>query len=86
MGKVNKRPQVIRDLIDASTYIAEDNLEASDWFLQAAEETFKQLAKRPPMGKMTQSSNPFLAGIRQQAIKGLRKYLVFYFPMMNLQI
>jgi toxin ParE1/3/4 len=81
MGKVNKRPQVIRDLIDLATYIAEDNLEVSDLFLQAAEETFKQLAKRPQMGKMTQFSNPFLAGIRQQAIKGFRKYLVFYFPI-----
>ncbi|NEO32102.1 MAG: type II toxin-antitoxin system RelE/ParE family toxin [Symploca sp. SIO3C6] len=80
MGKVNKRPQVIRDLIDLAMYIAEDNLEASDLFLQAAEETFKQLAKMPQMGKMTQFSNLSLAGIRQQGIKGFRKYLVFYFP------
>ncbi|HAA31862.1 MAG TPA: type II toxin-antitoxin system RelE/ParE family toxin [Cyanobacteria bacterium UBA8553] len=80
MGKINKRPQVIRDLIDLATYIAEDNIEASDLFLQAAEETFKQLAKMPQMGKMTRFSNPSLTGIRQQAIKGFRKYLVFYFP------
>lgn len=79
MGKVKKRPQVIRDLIDLATYIAEDNLEASDLFLQAAEETFKQLEKMPQMGKLTQFSNPSLAGVRQQAIKGFRKYLVFYF-------
>ena len=81
MGKVNKRPQVIRDLIDLATYIAEDNLEASDLFLQAAEETFKQLAKMPQMGKITQFFNPSLTGIRQQGIKGFRKYLVFYFPI-----
>lgn len=47
MSKANKRPQVIRDLIELATYIAEDNLEASDRFLAAAEATFQQLAKMP---------------------------------------
>jgi toxin ParE1/3/4 len=40
MVRINKHPQVIRDLIDLATYIAEDNLDASDKFLVAAEETF----------------------------------------------
>lgn len=47
MSNVNKRPQVIRDLIDLATYIAEDNLDASDRFLNAAENTFQQLGKMP---------------------------------------
>ena len=80
MGEVTKRPLVIRDLIELATYIAEDNLDASDRFLAAAEETFKQLASLPQMGKLTQFSHPKLAGVRQQAIKGFRKYLVFYRP------
>ena len=41
----------------------------------------KQLAKMPQMGKITRFSNPSLTGIRQQGIKGFRKYLVFYFPI-----
>jgi hypothetical protein len=40
---IKKRPQVIRDLIDLATYIAEDSLDVSDSFLIAAETTFKQL-------------------------------------------
>ena len=80
MGEVNKRPLVIRDLIELATYIAEDNLDASDRFLVAAEETFNQLAKTPWMGKLSQFSNPNLADIRQQAVKGFKKYLVFYRP------
>jgi len=36
MSEVSKRPQVIRDLIELATYIAEDNLDASDRFLSAA--------------------------------------------------
>lgn len=80
MGEVNKRPLVIQDLIELATYIAEDNLDASDRFLAAAEETFKQLAKMPGMGKLNQFYNPNLADVRQQAVKGFQKYLVFYRP------
>ncbi|MDY6785265.1 MAG: type II toxin-antitoxin system RelE/ParE family toxin [Cyanobacteriota bacterium] len=79
-GEVNKRPQVIRDLIELATYIAEDDLEASERFLTVAEQTFKQLGNLPRMGKLSQFSNPKLVDVRQQPIKGFRKYLVFYRP------
>ncbi|WP_199247175.1 type II toxin-antitoxin system RelE/ParE family toxin [[Phormidium] sp. ETS-05] len=78
MSNVNKRPQVIRDLIELATYIAQDNLDASDSFLAAAERTFQQLGKMPGMGKLCQFTQPTLADVRQQAIKGFQKYLVFY--------
>lgn len=78
MGKVYKRPQVIRDLIELATYISQENLEAAEQFLLAAEETFRQLAKMPKMGKSRDCVNPDLANIRQQAVKGFRKYLIFY--------
>ncbi|KZL50669.1 type II toxin-antitoxin system RelE/ParE family toxin [Nodularia spumigena CS-591/12] len=78
MFELKKRPQVIRDLIDLATYIAEDSLDVSDRFLIAAEATFKQLSKTPAMGKHCQFSHPNLADIRQQSIKGFRKYLIFY--------
>lgn len=78
MNEVNKKPQVIRDLIELATYIAEDNLDISDRFLAAAEETFKQLARMPKMGKICQFAHPKLANLRQQAIKGFKNYLGFY--------
>jgi toxin ParE1/3/4 len=80
MGEVNKRPQVIRDLIELATYIAADNVDASDRFLIAAETTFKQLAKMPGMGKLCQFSDSKLVNVHQQSIKGFRNYLVFYRP------
>ncbi|NES65190.1 MAG: type II toxin-antitoxin system RelE/ParE family toxin [Okeania sp. SIO2D1] len=80
MRQIYKRPQVIRDLIELATYIALENLDASEQFLRAAEETFKQLAQMPGMGKKCQFTNPQLVDVRQQAIKGFRKYLVFYCP------
>lgn len=34
----------------------------------------------PQRGKLIQSNNPELGNIRQQAVKGFKKYLVFYRP------
>jgi len=78
MTSIQKRPQVIRDLIELATYIAEDNMDASDRFLVSAEETFKQLAQTPKTGKRCQFSHPNLIDVRQQAIKGFRRHLIFY--------
>jgi toxin ParE1/3/4 len=63
MFAIKKRPQVIRDLIDLATYIAEESLDVSDRFLIAAETIFKQLAKTPAMGKLTDLPHPNLADI-----------------------
>ena len=46
MAEVKKRPIVIRDLIEQATYIAEDNLDAAERFLVAAEETFQLLDQK----------------------------------------
>jgi toxin ParE1/3/4 len=78
MAKINKRPIVIRDLIQQATYIAEDNLEAGERFLVAAEETFQSLGRMPEIGKLCGFSLPQLSGIRQYPIKGFRNYLIFY--------
>ena len=78
MGEIHKHPQVIQDLIEIATYIAENDLDRSDRFLQAAEETFKQLGKMPQLGKQSNFSNPHLQNIRQLAVKEFGKYLIFY--------
>ena len=78
MGEIRKRPQVIPDLIDLATYIVENNLDSSDRFLYAAEETFKQLEQMPKLGKQCQFQNSRLQNVRQIAVKGFRKYLIFY--------
>ncbi|MCC5636397.1 type II toxin-antitoxin system RelE/ParE family toxin [Nostoc sp. CHAB 5844] len=78
MFAIKKRPQVIRDLIDLATYIAQDNLDISDRFLTVAEATFQQLAKTPAIGKQCQFVHPNLADIRRISIKGFKKYLIFY--------
>ena len=78
MAIIKKRPQVISDLIEIATYIGKNNMDASDDFLSAAEQTFQQLGNLPQMGKLCQFSHPKLIEIRQQRIKGFKKYLIFY--------
>ncbi|MGK7892786.1 MAG: type II toxin-antitoxin system RelE/ParE family toxin [Xenococcus sp. (in: cyanobacteria)] len=76
--KIIKRPQVIQDLIELATYLAEDSLDVSERFLFAAEKTFQKLSQFPQRGKISNFTAPQLANIRQQAIEGFRKYLIFY--------
>jgi toxin ParE1/3/4 len=78
MGKIIKRPIVIDDLIRLATYIAEGNLDISDSFLIAAEKTLVQLGNFPQSGKSSKFDHPDLLDIRQKAIKGFEKYLIFY--------
>jgi toxin ParE1/3/4 len=70
MLEIRKRPQVIRDLIDIATYIANTNLDQSDRFLQSAEATFQNLAKMPGIGKLCQFNNSQLKNIRQARAVG----------------
>jgi toxin ParE1/3/4 len=58
MANINKRPQIICDLIELADYIAEDNIDVSDRFLAAAEKAFQQLGKMPGIGKLCNFSNP----------------------------
>ena len=52
MSEVNKKPQVIRDLLELATYIAEDNLDISDRFLAAAEEHLSSYLNCQRWGKL----------------------------------
>jgi toxin ParE1/3/4 len=78
MVEINKRPIVIQDLIEQATYIATNNLDTSERFLVAAEETFQLLGRMPEIGKLSGLSNPNLADIRQYPIKGFKRFLIFY--------
>lgn len=50
MARVEKTAAVRKDLSDIWLYIANDNLEAADRYLDVLEETLRELAKRPGMG------------------------------------
>ena len=74
---VTKRPRAKADLLEHYVYIGEDNLDAADRFLAAAEAAFEKLASMPRMGRSWQSDEPRLENVRVWPIPGW-KYLVFY--------
>ena len=78
MANVQKRPIVIRDLIEQADYIAENNLDVAERFLRAAESKFQKIGSFPQIGKPLDVCSPRLAGLRQYPVKGFKNCLIFY--------
>jgi toxin ParE1/3/4 len=75
---INKTPLAAADLIDIASFIAEDNLDAAERFLDAAEATFTNLASMPLMGHAVTFQNPQAQGMRVWRVQGFEHYLIFY--------
>ena len=74
------RPKARRDIQDVADYIAADNLEASDRFIDEAYSAFEALASMPMMGSARRFRREGLKGLRLWRIQGFEKYLVVYRP------
>jgi len=62
-------------------YIAIDNIEAADRFVEAAYGTFQELARMPGMGRVRHFPHERLRELRSFRVKGFENYLVFYGPI-----
>ena len=62
-------------------YIAIDNMDAADRFLDAAYGTFLELARMPGMGRMRKFPQVRLRELRSFRVKGFENYLIFYDPI-----
>lgn len=81
MSRILKRRVAKTDLIEQADFIAQDNLEAALRFLEAAENTFGQLARLPLVGRSRKVKSRIFANVRQFPISGFEKHLVFYRPI-----
>jgi toxin ParE1/3/4 len=77
-GECRFLPQAQEDAIEQAVYIAQDNLQAADRFLEALERSCELLATMPEMGSRRTFDNPALADVRMMPIKGFEKHLIFY--------
>lgn len=75
MPKVLRRPQAEADLDDIWWYIAQDNPDAADLFLDKIEERLYALAQFPDMGITRDELMPLLRSM------GIGNYLIFYLPL-----
>lgn len=59
-------------------FIARDNADAATALVEAACQTFKNLAANPELGRRREFRNPRLRRVRSFRVSGFGNYLVFY--------
>jgi toxin ParE1/3/4 len=77
-SQVQKTPRAAADLIDIAAFIAEDNPDAAERFLDAAETAFALLAPMPSIGRAVTFQSPAAQGMRVWRFQGFERYLIFY--------
>lgn len=79
---VRKRSTAQRDLLEHFIVLGERAGEATALrFLQAAKDTFAELAAMPGMGRAEDFDNPRLTDMRRWRVRGFDNYLIFYQPL-----
>lgn len=71
-----RRETALADLADCALYIAEDNPEVADRFLDAFEEAAERLSQMPYIGAAQTVYNPALFGLRRWPIKGFDRHII----------
>ncbi|GAX34745.1 type II toxin-antitoxin system RelE/ParE family toxin [Nodularia sp. NIES-3585] len=74
-------PKASLDIDEYFNYIAQQNPDTALLFFDSVRETFAQLAKMPGMGSRYPLENLRLQGLRKWAVKGFKRYLIFYFEL-----
>src|SRR6266704_1160955 len=78
VGKFVLSREALNDLDLIWSYIAQDNLEAADRVLEAANRVCKILADHPELGRVRQFSKRELTDIRSLVIRDFPNYIIFY--------
>jgi toxin ParE1/3/4 len=81
IGHVIKRPQTVQDLDEHAVFLQRDSAQVAIRFLDQAESTFQLLADMPGMGRLYESGNPRLVGLRCFHVSGFENHLIFYRPV-----
>lgn len=78
MAKFILAPCVEEELWAIWAFIAQNNPDAATNVIEAAYETFKDLAEEPGLGRLRKFSNLRLKDVRSWHISGFDNYLIFY--------
>jgi toxin ParE1/3/4 len=79
-GRYHVRPRARYDIAEIAHYIAVDNLEISDRFIDAVYQAFEQLARMPNIGSARRFRRVALRGLRLWRVPHFEKYLIVYQP------
>ena len=78
--KITYDEGVFEELVRLSAYLADENEEFAQAFLNACDATFQFLALNPNVGSPHKFESPGLKEIRMWRVKAFQKYLIFYVP------
>lgn len=81
MPKFILAPCVESELWTIWNFIAQDNPDAATRVIEAAHETFKNLAATPCLGRPHKFRNPKLKAVRSWHVSSFDNYLIFYRPV-----
>jgi len=79
--KVFHDSEVLEELILLAGYIADENEETAQHFLDACDATFRFLAHNRFIGSIRKFHQYELSEVRMWHVKGFEKYLIFYRPI-----
>ncbi|MBS1795381.1 MAG: type II toxin-antitoxin system RelE/ParE family toxin [Acidobacteria bacterium] len=78
--KVTYADGVFEELVGLSCYLAENDEEIAQKFLDACDRTFLFLAANRFAGALRHFQSPGLAEVRMWRVQGFEKFLIFYKP------
>ncbi len=71
-------PQAEADVVAIACYIAENNRDAGERFVDAAYATFRFLTTQPELGRPRRFTSSALTGLRSWRVARFTRYLIFY--------
>jgi|SRR5687767_14752980 len=78
MSRIRCRPGVDDDIYELAKYLLGHSEDAARTFVDAAQNTLKDLARMPGMGSLKSFGEPALAEVRSWRVEGFPNYLVYY--------
>jgi len=81
MAKIIFSEYVEPELTAIWEFIALENIDAADRFLESAQVTFQELAQMPHMGRARNFPHDRLRSLRSFRVKNFANYLIFYRPL-----
>lgn len=78
MSRIHRRLGVDDDIYDLARYLLGHSEDAARRFVDAVQQTLKELASMPGMGSLKDFGDPALLGVRSWRVQGFPNYLIYY--------
>jgi len=82
-GQIRRTKQVWRDIIGIYSYIQERSPQSADKVFDAIERSIQSLLDAPGMGRLWNSRDRRLEGMRVTPVRPYRNYLIFFKAVPN---